>query len=105
MKDCQFGGYQCPYHNGCHKRSQAEESRLKNGKNSSQIIAKMAIFGQAVPYIGSKSNYCQKWQYLDKSSSNMDAKSCQKWQKNVEQKLPILATEHSSESSVDYNVS
>ena len=23
MKDCQFGGYQCPYLSGCHKRSQA----------------------------------------------------------------------------------
>ena len=40
----------------------------------------MAIHGQAVPYMGSESNYCQKWQYIDKSSSNMDAKSCQKWQ-------------------------
>ena len=26
----------------------------KNGKYLSQIIAKMAIFGQAVPYIGRK---------------------------------------------------
>jgi len=41
----------------------------------------MATFGQAVPYIGSESNYCQKWQQLDKNSSNMDAKSCQKWHK------------------------
>ena len=28
-----------------------------------------------------ESNYCQKWQHLDNSSSNMDPKSCQKWQK------------------------
>ena len=60
-------------------------------------MPKTAIFGQDAPYIGSESNYCQKWQkfesnycknwqYLDKSSSIMDAKSCQKWQKNVEQK-------------------
>ena len=64
----------------------------------------MATFRQAVPYtcIGSNSlfpkmeniNYYQKWQYLDKSSSDMGVKSCQKWQKTFEQKFPILATEH-----------
>ena len=40
-----------------------------------------------------ESNYLQ---HLDKCSSNKGAKSCQKIAKNVEQKLPILATEHSS---------
>ena len=39
----------------------ANQIIVKNGKNLSQIIAKNAIFGQAVSYIGSKSNYCQKW--------------------------------------------
>ena len=33
----------------------------------------MAIFGQAVFYMGSESNYCQKWQYLDKLSSIWEA--------------------------------
>ena len=47
-----------------------------------KLLPKMAVFGQAVSYTRSESNYCQKWQYLDKSSLNMDAKSCQKWQKN-----------------------
>ena len=61
-----------------------------------KLLPKMAIFGQAVSYTWIKSNYCQKWQYLDKGSSKMDAKSCQKWQKKNEQKLPLLATEHSS---------
>ena len=57
-------------------------------------MPKLAIFGQAVSYMGSESNYClkwqiiesnycQNWQYLDKISSNMDAKSCQKWQKTL----------------------
>ena len=42
-----------------------------------------------------ESNYCQKWQHLDNSSSNVDAKFA-KMAKNLEQKLTILATEHSS---------
>ena len=33
----------------------------------------MAIFGQAVPYIGSESTYCQKWQQFESNYS-------QKWQ-------------------------
>lgn len=49
----------------------------------------MATFGQAFPNIGNdsnycqifESNYCQKWQHLDKSSSDMDVKSCQNGKK------------------------
>jgi len=41
----------------------------------------MAIFGQAVSYIGSESNYCQKWQ-------KFESKYCQKWQ-YLDQLSPI----------------
>ena len=62
--------------------------------NIFKLLPKLAIFGQAVSYTGSESNYyqkwkkiesnyCQNWQYLDKISSNMDAKGCQKWQKTL----------------------
>ena len=40
----------------------------KNGKSLSQIIAKNGntYMDKLSSIIGSESNYCQKWQYLDK---------------------------------------
>ena len=51
-------------------------------KYLSQIIAKYLDKSSS----NMDANSCQKWQYLDKSSSNMDANSCQKWQKKKKKK-------------------
>ena len=49
-------------------------------------MPKLAIFGQAVSYTGSESNYCQKWKKLSQNiakTGNIWTKLVQVWMQKV----------------------